>query len=692
VTVEVIGDTDYENTEHFYVNLTNAWNATIGDLSGVGFITNDDVRIMISDVNQAEGTGGTTDFVFIVTLSAPYDLTVTVDYATRDNSAEAGTDYIATSGTLTFPPGLTSQPVTVEVIGDTDYEGTEIFYVDLTNAGNATIGDTYGIGWINNDDVRLFIADVAQDEGDSGTTDFVFNVTLSAPYDLTVTVDYATRDGAALAGTDYVAASGMLTFAPGVTSQPVTIDVIGDLVLENDEVFYVDLTNGANATIGDVTAVGTINNDDVIPAISVGDVTLLEGDSGTTAFAFTVSLSAESNMTVSVDFATSDGTATAGSDYAAGSGTLTFPIGETVQEVVVAVNGDVIFENDEYFNVSLSAPVNGTIGDGLGVGTILNDEPPVEISIDSLGISEGDSGSTDFVFTISLSGLSELTTEVRYATSGGTATPGVDYGPGSGTLAFPPLTTTQGLTLQAAGDEDYEIDETFYVDLSLPVNGVLGVARGTGAILPDDTRCTPRAGDVTDLYVVVTGGGSDLLFGWTDVPDVLGYLLFVDDVPNGPCDTEAGTAGSGAAGITVSMPVDDAYFLLAAENAACGEGARRLCAHDKCVAGDRLDSACAVCVADICNVDPNCCGAAWDGGCVEKVRTECGSLLCPESQGACAHTLCTEGTALTAGCDDPPVSPSCVTAICAVDADCCTTGWDADCVAAVAGVCGLNCD
>ncbi len=692
VTVEVIGDTDFENSEYFYVDLSDPNNASIGDPYGYGQIQNDDVQLLISNVTQAEGTGGTTDFVFDVTLSGTYGLTVTVNYATRNGTAVAGTDYNATSGTVTFPPGVTSQPVTVQVIGDTDYESQEYFYVDLSDPNNATVGDPYGVGYINNDDVRILIPDVTQDEGDSGTTDFVFDVTLSGTYGLTVTVDYATRDGTAVAGTDYIATSGTVTFAPGVTSQPVTVHVIGDTVLESQEYFYVDLSDPNNATIGDSYGVGHINNDDVIPAISVGDVALAEGDSGTTDFTFSVTLSAESGSTVSASFATSDGTATAGSDYTAGSGTVTFPPGETIQDVVVAVTGDVIFENDESFYVSLSSPVNGTIGDGLGVGTIQNDEPPVEISIDSLGLSEGDSGATDFGFTVSLSGLSALTTEVDYATTGGTATPGVDYTPGSGTLAFAPLTTSQPLTVPAVGDEDYEIDETFHVDLSSPVNGVIGVTRGTGTIQNDDPRCTPRAGDVTDLAVVITGGGSDLLFNWTDITGAIGYILYEDGVPNGPCSTQAGTAGSGAAGITVSMPVDETYYLLAAENAACGVGARRMCAHGRCAEGERLDSACDLCVADVCAADPNCCDAAWDAGCVEKIRTECGSLACPESQGTCAHTLCTEGAALTAGCDDPPVSPSCVSAICAVDADCCSAGWDADCVSAVAGVCGLNCD
>ncbi len=114
--------------------------------------------------------------------------------------------------------------------------------------------------------------------------------------------------------------------------------------------------------------------------------------------------------------------------------------------------------------------------------------------------------------------------------------------------------------------------------------------------------------------------------------------------------------------------------------------------NDKCSVGPPLDLVCDACIGQICALDAGCCGVQWDAQCVQRVRTLCGSLTCAESAGACSHTLCTEGAPLAAGCDVPPASVSCVDAICQQDADCCQTEWTADCVNAVSGVCGLNCD
>jgi len=113
---------------------------------------------------------------------------------------------------------------------------------------------------------------------------------------------------------------------------------------------------------------------------------------------------------------------------------------------------------------------------------------------------------------------------------------------------------------------------------------------------------------------------------------------------------------------------------------------------DKCSTGPALLESCDACVAQICDDLPACCDSSWSNSCIPGVRTICDSLLCEESAGSCSHTLCSEGTALASGCDAPPLSPSCVDAICGVHPGCCMTAWDATCVAAVSGVCGMNCD
>ena len=156
--VPVAGDALDENDETFTVSLSGASGAPVVDGLGTGTITDDDAppTLAVSDVTQAEGTGGTTPFVFDVTLSAPSGKTVTVDAATADGSATAPGDYASRSVALTFPPGTTSVPLSVDVVGDIVDEANETFTVDLTGAANATIADGQGVGTIEDDDVNFY--------------------------------------------------------------------------------------------------------------------------------------------------------------------------------------------------------------------------------------------------------------------------------------------------------------------------------------------------------------------------------------------------------------------------------------------------------------------------------------------------------------------------------------------------------
>ena len=226
--------------------------------------------LSINNVTLAEGNSGTTAFNFTVTLSAASAPAVTVNFATSNGTATAGSDYVATSGTLTFAPGVLTQTITVNVNGDTTVEPDEAFLVTLSAPVNATIAIAQGTGTIVNDDAAvvlptLSINNVLQNEGNSGLTQFVFTVTLSAASATPVTVNYATSDASATAGSDYNAASGVLTFAPGVLTQTITVNVIGDTVIESTETFVLTLSAPVNATIATAQGIGTIVNDDAAP-------------------------------------------------------------------------------------------------------------------------------------------------------------------------------------------------------------------------------------------------------------------------------------------------------------------------------------------------------------------------------------------------------------------------------------------
>src|SRR5262249_47593600 len=338
--------------------------------------------------------------------------------------------------TITFDPGDTSKTFDVTINGDTINEGNEVFTVNLSNPTNATILKEIGVGTIIDDDgtPTISINNKTVTEGNTGTTPATFTVTLSNPSGQTITVDYATADGTtnpATAGLDYNSTSGTLTFAPGETSKTISVYVIGDLIDESDETFTVTLSNASSgATIpgGTTSGTGTITDDDGEPTISINDVSVTEPDEGSIAAVFTVTLSNPSSQTITVEYATADGTATAGSDYTAIATTmLTFAPGETSKTISVAVLGDVITENNETFFVNLSNASSGaTISDNQGIGTIL-DNDGINISISDASATEGNTGTTTMTFTVSLSRASTQTVTVDYKTVDGTATAGSDY-------------------------------------------------------------------------------------------------------------------------------------------------------------------------------------------------------------------------------------------------------------------------
>jgi hypothetical protein len=259
------GDRLGELIEKFTVILSGATNGFIADGQGVGTIIDDEPRISISDATVTEGNSGTRTANFTVTLSASSTAPVTVDYASTNGSAMAGSDYQAASDTLTIPAGQTTGTITVLVNGDRSAEPDETLFVNLTGATNGFITDSQATGTIVDDEPRISVSDVARLEGKNRqTTLFVFTVTLSAAFDQPVTMSFATANGSATtSNNDYVAKTGTLTFAPGETSKTITIEVKGDNRKEAGETFYLDLTGlSSNGLFTKSRGIGTILNDD----------------------------------------------------------------------------------------------------------------------------------------------------------------------------------------------------------------------------------------------------------------------------------------------------------------------------------------------------------------------------------------------------------------------------------------------
>ncbi len=248
-------------------------------------------NITISDITRTEGNSGTKSFSFTITRSTN-TASASVQYSTASNTATSPSDYTAIPlTTLNLPAGGSlTKTVRVPVVGDTAVEPNETFTVNLSNCVGCTITDNQGVGTITNDDSStassITINDVTLTEGNSSTKNFAFTIKRSSNIN-SVSVNYYTVDNTATVPVDYTAKSTTVTLpAGGSLTQTVTVPVVGDTAVEPNETFTVNLSNCVGCTITDNQGVGTITNDDSSTAssITINDVTLTEGNSGTKSF------------------------------------------------------------------------------------------------------------------------------------------------------------------------------------------------------------------------------------------------------------------------------------------------------------------------------------------------------------------------------------------------------------------------
>ena len=692
--------------------------------------------ISIADLSVSEGNGSHGHFMFVATMSKTSTETVTVAYSTSDGTATAGSDYVAASGTITFAPGVTSQMVHVDIIGDAVVEQNETLTVTLSNPAGATLADATAVGTIVNDDT----ADPGPDPDPQPGDGTIYQVSTSGP-DITdfdpardklnlgdvsvhnfivvdtpegvgfmspwsgetmivtgVSLGQLTVDSFTPILNDHLRQdlSGALAWEQGITPAADTVYVRSHEVGQIDRVAFnpvtgvvdfryfgtreqlsmVDSPDGvviSNAgtgqalvllgvtksqlsaqnfvfhfaqvredrlneqlgigpvadsqvlpqgvpiagtnnwptgagngtppdgqTEGTTTTISWLYGTDTVlnfnpasdklnfgwfqpdnfevteqsgstrieivdnnqtytlngvaihelsttnivalddgtrskwqtiivnavptttaPKLSVSDGSVVEGNTGSSQLPFTVTLSKSSDEQVSVGYTTSNGTATAaGSDYLPAVGTLIFAPGETSKVVQITVNGDALVELDEYFTLNLSSPVNATIADGTGTGTIVNDDVDSEpttlptVSIADLSVTEGNGEHSHFMFMATLSKASTETVTVGYATSDGTAIAGSDYTATTGTITFTPGVTSQMVHVDIMGDAVVEQDETFTVTLSNPLGATIADATALGTIVNDDVADPgPGGGDPTGGGGINSGNPGDELWG-----------------------------------------------------------------------------------------------------------------------------------------------------------------------------------
>ncbi len=529
IVIAVKGDTTVENNERFAVTLTNApIAATITPSTAEGTIINDDASLSIAALaaNKAEGQSGSLALTFTVTRSGDTTVGHSAKFAvTGSGVAPANaTDFAGgalPSGSVSFAAGETSKTVTVNVAGDTVAEADEGLTVTLSAPSTgATLGTAPATGTIVNDDALLSIAALAasKTEGIFGSTALTFTVTRSGDTTAGHSAKFAvTGSGVApAAATDFAGGalpSGSVSFAAGETSKTVTVNVAGDTAVEADEGFTVTLSApSTGSTLGTATAIGTIVNDDVpgtgMLSIARQQASRAEGQSGSTMFTFMVTRSGDKSGPATATWAVTGGAASGtvaanSADFIGGvlpSGVVSFAANETSKMVTANVAGDGAVELNESFTVSLANPVTGvTLGTAAATGVIFNDDTPgtgtLSIARAISQRAEGQSGTTPFTFIVTRGGDASGTASADWVVTGGgvPSTIGAnaaDFAGAvlpSGRVNFAAGQTSQTVTVNAAGDDTIELNDSFTVTLAAPQTGVgIGTATATGVILNDD--------------------------------------------------------------------------------------------------------------------------------------------------------------------------------------------------------------
>jgi Calx-beta domain-containing protein len=505
VSIDVLGDSLDEEDETFTLVLSNAQasdgpdpdsnpegTATIAAGIGTATILDDDgpPRVSIGGATVEEGDAGDVTARFSVALSSPSARPVSVTWATADGTATAGQDYEPDGGSLSFPPGEVSQVVRVTVAGDTlDELDEEHFMVGLSEPVNVDLGPaSTGTGRILDDDgpPGLSVSDASGAEG--GQADFTVSLSKESGRPVTVSA-VTTGPGNATPNLDYGATSALIRFEPGEKSKTFSVPMRTDRIDEGEETFQVVISGAEAAAIDNAAGTGRIADTNPGPELSIGDVRVPEGDAAST-LAFEVTLSQTPSQLVTVTYAASDGTARTVEDYAVNAGTLTFLPGTTTltQPVAVGLAGDDLAELSETFVVRLSNPTGGATlaaGKGQATATIEDDDgTPAKVSVANSGPG-AEGGTAQFSVTLERA-VPEPVTVSYTIRDEGTARAGEDYQLRAGTVEFAPNETSKQIAVPIQADSRDEVDETFTLVLSNPIDAEIGTGTATGSITDDD--------------------------------------------------------------------------------------------------------------------------------------------------------------------------------------------------------------
>lgn len=412
--------------------------------------------------------------------------------------------------------------------------------------------------------IRINVDDASGVEGTGANTEMPVRVWLTGPAGPGgVQFGIAPGIGTAMQ-LDYVAGVRNYEIPEGETETTAFIPIVGDALDEPDETFGIRITSYTGAANGILYATGTIIDDDEPPvATVVGSPWAQERDPGSpeVGLTFRVMLDAPSGRVVSIDWSTQDGSATAGADYLAASGTVVFQPGQTEQLIGSRMFHDFEPEAEEDLFVVLSNPVNATLGNpDRGRATIRDDDYYPQVSIDDPSVTEGDDAAVDLVYTVSLDRPGKLDVILSYATVvGGSASFQTDYADTRGSIVIPVGETSATITVPVLPDVLVENDETVHVELGYPFDAEIIKARGTGTIIDNDVPLAlapdalpaTRVGEAYSVQLAATGGDAPYRFRLAGGTLPAGITLAEDG-------TLSGTATDGG-GFGFNVAVEDSF-------------------------------------------------------------------------------------------------------------------------------------
>lgn len=375
ISVPVTGNQIYQpNTQQFWVTLSNPTGTSLERATASATITNPAglPALSVPDVTVARTATAPTSANFTISASNPSSSLMQVNWATANGTARSGIDYTAKSGVATIPAGSTTTVISVPVNADPHADGPVTFTVNLTSPTGASLAKATGTATLTDPPVKVGIKSAAGGESGSSAPPILFPITLSGPADGTITLQYATQDGTAKAGTQYQSASGTLTIPDHQTSASIPVQLLTDALPGPSTMFTIHLSNLTGPTgvsFTQTVATGTIANRNPLPVANVNSPTIVRPRSGNSVITFALTLSGPSSQAISVAYATMDGTAVAGTDYQAKSGTARFAAGVTSINVAVTVLPGTN-PNALTFTLRLSNPTNATLGTSSGTATL----------------------------------------------------------------------------------------------------------------------------------------------------------------------------------------------------------------------------------------------------------------------------------------------------------------------------------